>query len=159
MQIRIITVGKLKEKYWQDAVKEYLKRSGLYAKIEIIEVVEEKLPDAPSSAEIRLALAKEGENIARQILSSSYVIALAIEGKMLSSEELATFMSRLALERKSKFVFIIGSSYGISREILEKSDFRLSFSLMTFPHQLMRVILLEQLYRGFKIAKGEPYHK
>ncbi len=159
MQIRIITVGKLKEKYWQDAVKEYLKRSGPYAKIETIEVAEEKLPDAPSSAEIRLALAKEGENIMRQILPSSYVITLAIEGKRLSSEELAAFMSRRALEGQSKLVFIIGSSYGISREILEKSDFRLSFSPMTFPHQMMRVILLEQLYRNFKIAKGEPYHK
>jgi 23S rRNA (pseudouridine1915-N3)-methyltransferase len=159
MLIRIIAVGKLKEKYWQDAVKEYRKRMEPYTKVEIVEIGEEKLPEHPSAAEIKLALTKEGESIRRQIPPSSYVICLAIKGKMLSSEELSDFISRQTLQGHSKIVFIIGSSYGLSQEVLGDGDFLLSFSPMTFPHQMMRVILLEQLYRSFKIAKGEPYHK
>lgn len=159
MQIRLICVGKLKEKYWQDAVKEYLKRLTSYAKVEIIEVPEERIQESPSKAEIQQALVKEGEYITRQIPPNSYVVLLAIQGKMLSSEKLSEFMGQLTLEGKSKVVFIIGSSHGIAQEIQQKSDFLLSFSLLTFPHQLMRVILLEQIYRSFKILKGEPYHK
>lgn len=159
MQIRLICVGKLKEKYWQDAVKEYLKRLTSYAKVEIVEVPEERIQENASMAEIQQALVKEGEYITRQILPNSYVILLAIQGKMLPSEKLAEFMGQLTLEGKSKVVFIIGSSHGIAQEIQQKSDYLLSFSPMTFPHQLMRVVLLEQIYRSFKILKGEPYHK
>lgn len=159
MLIRIIAVGKLKEKYWQDAVKEYRKRMEPYTRVEIVEVGEEKLPEHPSAAEIELALTKEGESIRRQIPPSSYVIGLAIKGKMLSSEELSDFISRQTLQGHSKIVLLIGSSYGLSSEVLGNCDFLLSFSPLTFPHQMMRVILLEQLYRSFKIAKGEPYHK
>jgi len=159
MLIRIIAVGKLKEKYWQDAVKEYGKRMEPYTRVEIVEVGEEKLPEHPSAAEIEQALTREGKSIRRHIPPSSYVICLAIKGKMLSSEELSDFISRQTLQGHSKIVFIIGSSYGLAQEVLGNSDFLLSFSPMTFPHQMMRVILLEQLYRSFRIAKGEPYHK
>lgn len=159
MLIKLITVGKLKEKYWKDAVKEYCKRMEPYTRVEIVEVGEEKLPEYPSAAEIEQALTKEGESIWRQVPPSSYVVTCAIEGKMLSSVELSDFVSRQTLQGYSKIAFIIGSSHGISGKLLEKSNFLLSFSPMTFPHQMMRVILLEQLYRSYKIAKGEPYHK
>jgi 23S rRNA (pseudouridine1915-N3)-methyltransferase len=159
MQIRIIAVGKLKERYWREAVQEYSKRMKPYAVIEIIEVAEERVSEHPSPLEIEQVLCKEGLRITKLIPPSAYVIPLAITGEKLSSEELAGFFDRLTLTGKSKIVFIIGSSYGISREIIEKGDFILSFSPMTFPHQLMRVILLEQIYRGMKILKHEPYHK
>lgn len=159
LQICLITVGKLKEKYWQDAVKEYLKRLVPYARVKIIEVAEERIQDNPSTAEIRQALEGEGKYIARQIPSNAYVVSLVIEGKMLSSVKLSEFIGQLTLAGKSKLVFIIGSSYGLSRKILQKSDFLLSFSSLTFPHQMMRVILLEQIYRSFRILKSEPYHK
>ncbi|MDD2401598.1 MAG: 23S rRNA (pseudouridine(1915)-N(3))-methyltransferase RlmH [Clostridia bacterium] len=159
MRIKVVVVGKLKEKYWKDAVKEYLKRLEAYAKVEIVEVDEERLQDNPSSIEIEKALAKEEERINRHISQSSFVIPLAIEGKMVSSQELSSFMGKLAVEGKSDIAFIIGSSHGISREIIREGDCILSFSKMTFPHQMMRVILLEQIYRAFKIMKGEPYHK
>jgi 23S rRNA (pseudouridine1915-N3)-methyltransferase len=159
MHIKIITVGKLKERYWQDAVKEYLKRLEPYARIEIVEIAEERIQDNPSNSEIQQVLNKEGERIAKQLNPDFYVVPLAIEGRMLSSQEMSSFMGKLALEGKSDMVFIIGGSHGISQEILDKGDFLLSFSPMTFPHQMMRVILLEQVYRGFKILRGEPYHK
>ena len=159
MQIRIIAVGKLKEKYWQEAIREYSKRIRPYAVLEIIEVAEERISARPLSAEIKQALAKEGARIAKLIPASAYVIPLAITGERLSSEELASFLDRLTITGKSKIVFIIGSSYGISREILAQGDFILSFSPLTFPHQLMLVILLEQIYRSMKILKQEPYHK
>jgi 23S rRNA (pseudouridine1915-N3)-methyltransferase len=159
MQIRIIAVGKLKEKYWQEAIREYSKRIRPYAVVEIKEVVEEKVSARPSPLEIEQALHKEGVRIAKLIPSFAYIIPLAITGERLSSEELAGFLDQLTLTGKSKIVFIIGSSYGISREILAKGNFILSFSPLTFPHQLMRVILLEQIYRSMKILKHEPYHK
>ncbi|MDD2211731.1 MAG: 23S rRNA (pseudouridine(1915)-N(3))-methyltransferase RlmH [Clostridia bacterium] len=159
MQIRIIAVGKLKEKYWREAVREYSKRMKPYAVVEIIEVAEQRTADHPSPVEIEQVLRKEGAQIAKLIPSSAYVIPLAIAGERLSSEGLSGFIDRLIFAGKSKIVFIIGSSYGISREILEKGDFLLSFSPMTFPHQMMRVILLEQIYRSMKILKHEPYHK
>ena len=159
MQIRLIAVGKLKEKYWRDAVQEYSKRMKLYADLQIVEVAEQRIPENPSALEIEQALQKEGEQIAKLTPPGSYVIPLAIAGERLSSEELSGFFERLLVEGKSKIVFIIGSSYGISRGILEKSNFLLSFSPMTFPHQMMRVILLEQIYRSMKISKHEPYHK
>ncbi|NLO75295.1 MAG: 23S rRNA (pseudouridine(1915)-N(3))-methyltransferase RlmH, partial [Clostridia bacterium] len=153
MQIRLIAVGKLKEKYWREAVQEYSKRMKPYADLQIVEVAEQRIPENPSALEIEQALQKEGEQIAKLIPLGSYVIPLAIAGERLSSEELSGFIDRLLVEGKSKIVFIIGSSYGISPEILEKGDFLLSFSPMTFPHQMMRVILLEQIYRSMKISK------
>jgi 23S rRNA (pseudouridine1915-N3)-methyltransferase len=159
MQIRIIAVGKLKEKYWRDAVQEYSKRMKPFADLEIVEIAEQRISEHPSALEIEQALQKEGQQITKLFPPGSYVIPLAIDGKRLSSEDLAAFFDRLLVEGKGKIVFIIGSSYGISREVLEKGDFLLSFSPMTFPHQLMRVILLEQIYRSMKISKHEPYHK
>lgn len=159
MQIRLIAVGKLKEKYWLDAVREYLKRIGPFARLEILEVAEERLPDNPSPAEIELGKDKEGERILKLLSPNYYVIPLAINGQQLSSEELSGLLGRLSLEGKSQLAFIIGGSHGLAREVLQKGDLLLSFSALTFPHQLMRIILLEQIYRGFKILKGEPYHK
>lgn len=159
MQIRIIAVGKLKEKYWRDAVQEYSKRMKPYATMEIMEVAEQRISEHPSALEIEQALQKEGEQIEKLLPFGSYVIPLAIEGQRLSSEALSANFDRLLIAGKSKIVFIIGSSYGISREILEKGDLLLSFSPMTFPHQLVRVILLEQIYRCMKISRHEPYHK
>lgn len=159
MQLRIISVGKLKEKYWREASGEYQKRLAPFAKVEIIEVAEERLAENPSIAEIERALEKEGERIVRHLPPSFFVIPLAIEGKMLSSEGLAGLMGRLSLEGRSQVAFIIGGSHGLARQVMERGDLVLSFSTLTFPHQLMRVLLLEQIYRGFKILKGETYHK
>lgn len=159
MQVRIITVGKLKEKYWREAIKEYVKRLTAFTRIEIVEVAEERLPDQPSTAEIENCKIKEGERIKKHLSPSFFVIPLAIEGKMVSSEDLAKKIDNWTLEGKSQLAFIIGGSYGISQEILKKGDYLLSFSPMTFPHQMMRVILLEQVYRAFKIIRNEPYHK
>jgi len=159
MQIKLIAVGRLKEKYWLDAVQEYLKRLGPYVKLEIQEVAEERIPDNPSPAEIELGKIKEGERILKLLTPSLFVIPLAIAGRQLSSEELSGLFGRLSLEGKSQLAFIIGGSHGLAQEVLCRGDLLLSFSALTFPHQLMRVILLEQIYRGFKILKGEPYHK
>lgn len=159
MNIKIITVGKLKEKYLKDAVNEYLKRLSAYAKVEIIELAEERISDNPSEAEEYQVRQKEGERILKAIPDQAYVLALAIQGKQLSSEDLAQKISDLALRGNSNLVLIIGGSIGLSDEVYKRADFQLSFSKMTFPHQLIRVILLEQVYRAFKINRGEKYHK
>lgn len=159
MQIRIITVGKLKEKYWQAAIAEYCKRLGPYAKIEIIEVTEERSSDNPGKAEIGQIISKEGERILKHLHPGDYVIPLAIEGKQYSSPELAGHIEKISIEGKSQLAFIIGGSFGLAEKVLYKGDLPLSFSALTFPHQLMRVILLEQLYRVFSIIKGGKYHK
>jgi len=159
MQIRVIAVGKLKEKYWREAVLEYLKRLSPYARVEVIEVAEERIAESPSNTEIRLCLAKEGERILKNLAATCYVIALAIEGKMHSSVELASFLGRLSLEGRNQIAFVIGGSHGLAAEVLARGDYLLSFSALTFPHQMMRVVLLEQVYRAVKINKGEPYHK
>lgn len=159
MQIKIITVGKLKEKYWREAAEEYLKRLSSFARVEIIEVAEEKIPEMPAPAEIHIGLAKEGERILRHLPAGVYAIPLAIQGKMLSSPELAQFFAKLTLEGKSQIALVIGGSHGLSPQVLERGDFSLSFSPLTFPHQLMRVLLLEQLYRAFSIINGGKYHK
>ncbi|MDA8234358.1 MAG: 23S rRNA (pseudouridine(1915)-N(3))-methyltransferase RlmH [Clostridia bacterium] len=159
MNIRVIAVGKLKEKYLTEAVKEYLKRLGGYAQVEVVEVPDEKAPEKASPAEEDQVRRKEAEGIGRHLRPGAFVVALAIEGKMLSSEELAGFVEDLGVKGRSNVVFIIGGSLGLHESILQKADLKLSFSRMTFPHQLMRVILLEQLYRAFKINRGEPYHK
>ena len=159
MRITLITVGKIKEKFYQDAISEYAKRLSRYCKLDVIQVTDEKTPDGASEALETQIKEKEGQRILAQIREGAYVIALAIEGKMLSSEELAGKMQKLGVEGKGHLVFVIGGSLGLSKEVMDRADHALSFSKMTFPHQLMRVVLLEQIYRGFRIIAGEPYHK
>ena len=159
MRITLITVGKIKEKFYRMAIDEYIKRLGRYCKPEIIEVADEKTPDNASTHEVELIKDKEGERILKNIRKDGAVIALAIEGKMLSSEQLADKISQLGVKGESHIQFIIGGSLGLSEKVLKEADMLLSFSKMTFPHQLMRVILLEQIYRSYRIIQGEPYHK
>lgn len=159
MNISIISVGKIKEKYLRDGIDEYKKRLSRYCSIEIIEVPDEKAPENLSDKEEEQIKINEGLSILRNIKEGTFIIALDIKGKSLSSEELSDSISNLALTGKSSIAFIIGGSLGLSKEVLDKSHYKLSFSKMTFPHQLMRMILLEQIYRGFRIMKGEPYHK
>lgn len=159
MRITLITVGKIKEKYLRDAIAEYSKRLSRYCKLEIIEVADEKTPDQASEAAEENIRNKEGERILKHIRDDMYVITLEIGGKMLSSEEFADKINSLGVQGKSSITFVIGGSIGLGKEVLRRSDYALSFSKMTFPHQLMRVILLEQVYRGYRIINGEPYHK
>lgn len=159
MRISVLCVGKIKEKFYSDAAAEYMKRLTRYCKPEIIEVQDEKTPDeAGENEEIRIKQ-KEGERIISKIRDDMFVIALAIDGKKLSSTELADKINGLGLSGTSHICFVIGGSLGLSKEVLDRSDMKLSFSDMTFPHQLMRVILLEQTYRAYRIINGEPYHK
>jgi 23S rRNA (pseudouridine1915-N3)-methyltransferase len=159
MNITVISVGKLKEKYLKEAIQEYSTRLTKYCKLDIIEVSDEKAPENMSAAEEDIVKLKEGQAILKHIKDDAYVVALAIQGKQLSSEKFAALISDLGLRGKSNIAFVIGGSLGLSEEVLKRADYHLSFSAMTFPHQLMRVILLEQVYRGFRIMKGEPYHK
>ena len=159
MNITIISVGRIKEKYLKSGIAEYSKRLSRYCKLSFIEVTDEKAPENLSGVEMENVRDKEGEGILKNIKNGAYVIALDIKGKMISSEELAEKLNTLGIQGKSNIVFIIGGSLGLSKEILKRSDFKLSFSPMTFPHQLMKMILLEQVYRGFRINRGEPYHK
>lgn len=159
MKITIISVGKLKEKYLKQGIAEYLKRLSAYAKVDIVEVADEKAPENMSEAEMEEVKRKEGERILSHVQQDTYVITLEINGKMISSEQLADKMDQLATYGKSKVAFVIGGSLGISEAVQKRSDYALSFSKMTFPHQLMRLVLLEQVYRGFRIIRGEPYHK
>ena len=159
MKITIISVGKIKEKYLKDAIAEYAKRLGKYCRLEIIEVADEKTPDQASETVEEGIRAKEAERILKNIKDDMYVITLEIQGKMLTSEELADKIETLGIQGKSSIAFVIGGSIGLGKAVLDRSDFALSFSRMTFPHQLMRVILLEQIYRGYRIINGEPYHK
>ena len=159
MKITLITVGKIKEKFYTDAIAEYSKRLSRYCKLEIIQVADEKTPDKASEAEERLIKEKEGERILAQIKDGASVIALAIDGQMLDSEQLAARIEQLGVSGKSQIVMIIGGSLGLSDAVLKRAEYKLSFSKMTFPHQLMRVILLEQIYRSYRIISNEPYHK
>jgi len=159
MNIDIIAVGKIKESYLTNGIKEYQKRLSAYCKLRIIEVGEEKAPESLSDKEKAQVLEREGKNILSKINPSSFVISLCIEGQSLSSEEMAKKLDDLMLKGKSHLTFIIGGSLGLSDEVKERSDFSLSFSSFTFPHQLMRLILLEQIYRWFRIIRGETYHK
>ena len=159
VKITLITVGKVKEKYLRDAIAEYSKRLGRYCKLGIVEVADEKTPEHASDGLERQIKAKEGERIAKHIRDDAFVIALAIEGKQLTSEQLAAKINDLGLHGTSHIQLIIGGSLGLDPAILKRADYLLSFSKMTFPHQLMRVILLEQIYRAYKINAGEPYHK
>jgi len=146
MNITILCVGKLKEKYWSEAAAEYRKRLSRYCTITVEELKEEN-PEA------------EGQNILKRLKKDTFVITLEIQGNALSSEELSFRLQELALEGKSDITFVIGGSDGLSEEVSRRSDFKLSFSRMTFPHQMIRIFLLEQIYRSFKIMKGETYHK
>lgn len=159
MKIDIITVGKIKEKYLKDAIAEYSKRLSKYCKLEIIEVADEKTPDNASEVVEDMIRDKEGERILKHVKDDAFVITLEINGKQLTSEELADKIDKLGVQGTSHITFIIGGSIGLGKEVLRKSNYALSFSKMTFPHQLMRVILLEQIYRSYRIINGEPYHK
>jgi 23S rRNA (pseudouridine1915-N3)-methyltransferase len=159
MQVQVVCVGKLKEKYWNDAVAEYAKRLGAYARLDIRELPDEKTPDAMSPAEEEQVRAREGERILGALKDGVHVIALAIDGETWTSEHLAAHMERQAVYGGGTVAFIIGGSLGLSPAVLARADKKLSFGRMTYPHQMMRVMLLEQVYRGFKINRGEPYHK
>lgn len=159
MKITVVAVGKLKEKFYVQAVEEYAKRLSRYCRLEILQVADEKTPDGASEAAERQIREKEGKRILSQIKDGAYVIALAIQGEMVTSEGLAERLERLAVGGNGHIVFVIGGSLGLSDEVLNRADWKLSFSRMTFPHQLMRVILLEQVYRSYRIQSGEPYHK
>lgn len=159
MNISIISVGKIKEKYLKVGIEEFSKRLSKYSKLEFIELDDEKCPENLSEKDILIVKEKEGNKILSKIKNNSYVIALAIDGKNLSSEELAEKISSLAVSGKSHITFVIGGSLGLSDDVLKRADYKLSFSKMTFPHQLMKLILLEQVYRAFRINNNEPYHK
>ena len=159
MRINIVCVGKIKEKYLKLGIDEFKKRLSKYCKLEIIELEDEKAPENLSDKEMLIIKAKEGKKILSKIKDNSYVIALAIDGKNLSSEELAQTINKLGVRGVSNITFVIGGSLGLSDEVLSRADYKLSFSKMTFPHQLMRLILLEQVYRAYRINNGEPYHK
>lgn len=159
MKIDIICVGKLKEKYWASAIEEYTKRLLKYCKLEIIEVPDEKAPENLSARQEIQVKEKEGEAILKKLKDEAYTIALAIEGKMYTSTDLARHIENLSIQGKSHIAFIIGGSLGLSDQVLNRANEKLSFSPLTFPHQLARVMLLEQVYRSFRIIKGEPYHK
>ena len=159
MNINVIGEGKIKEKYLKLGIDEFKKRLSKYCKLDIIELDDEKAPEKLSEKEMIMVKEKEAKKILSKIKDTSYVIALAIDGKNLSSEELADKMSDLAVRGNSNITFVIGGSLGLSDEVLDRADYKLSFSKMTFPHQLMRLILLEQVYRAYRINNNEPYHK
>ena len=159
MEIRILSVGKIKEKYLTEGIKEYSKRLSRYCKLSFFQVPDEKTPDRASDALQTQIKDTEGERLMKHIREQDYVIALAIEGEMLDSVELSKRIERLGVEGKSSLVFVIGGSLGLSDAVLKRADEKLSFSSLTFPHQLMRMILLEQIYRSFRIMNHEPYHK
>ena len=159
MNITVICIGKLKEIYWTAAIDEYSKRLKSYCSLDIIELKEARLPDKAGPAEELAVKEAEGEEILKKIKDNQYVITLEVKGKMLSSEKLAEKIDALGLEGNSNIVFVIGGSLGLSAAVSKRANFKLSFSEMTFPHQMMRVILLEQVYRAFKINRNEAYHK
>ena len=159
MKITVITVGKIKEKYLKDAIDEYSKRLSKYCKLEIVDVADEKTPDNASETVEETIRSKEAERILKYIKDDAFIVTLEINGKQLSSEELADKIDKLGIQGTSHIIFVIGGSIGLGKEVLVKSNYALSFSKMTFPHQLMRVVLLEQIYRSYRIINGEPYHK
>ena len=159
MNITLITVGKLKEKYLKQAIDEYSKRLSRYCKLEIIELNDEKTPDNASEKEEQLIKEKEGKQILSKIKENAFAIAMDLGGKNLTSEEFSKFIEQNGVMGNSNIVFLIGGSLGLSNEVKKRANYKLCFSKMTFPHQLFRVMLLEQIYRGFRIMKNEPYHK
>lgn len=159
MEIRILSVGKIKETYLNDGIAEYTKRLSRYCRLSFVQVADEKTPDKASEALNAQIKATEGQRLLEHIREQDYVIALAIDGKMLDSVKLSRLMEQLGVQGESTIDLVIGGSLGLSDEVLRRADFKLSFSPMTFPHQLMQLILLEQVYRGFRIMNHEPYHK
>ena len=159
MKITVLCVGKVKEKFYRDAIDEFSKRLSRYCKLEIIEVNDEKTEEQASENEIRLVKEKEGERILKNIKEDAYVISLCIDGKQLDSEELSEKIEKLGIQGTSHIYFVIGGSLGLADAVIKRADYKLSFSKMTFPHQLMRVILLEQIYRSYRIMNNQPYHK
>ncbi|GGE23987.1 23S rRNA (pseudouridine(1915)-N(3))-methyltransferase RlmH [Streptococcus himalayensis] len=159
MKIKLVTVGKLKEKYLKDGLAEYVKRIGRFAKVDIIELPDEKTPDKASQAEKQQILEKEGERILGKIQDREFVIALAIEGKNYSSEEFSQVLADTAIRGFSDLTFVIGGSLGLDERVKKRAQLLLSFGKMTLPHQLMRLVLVEQIYRAFMINQGSPYHK
>jgi 23S rRNA (pseudouridine1915-N3)-methyltransferase len=159
MNITLVTVGKIKEKFYSEAIAEYSKRLSRYCKLEIVEVADEKTPDNASEVMETQIKLKEAERILKNIRDDSYCIALAIDGKKYNSVDFARHIEKLGVAGKSKIAFVIGGSLGLHESVLKRADEKISFSDMTFPHQLMRVILLEQIYRGYRIINNEPYHK
>lgn len=159
MKITILCVGKVKEKFYREAIDEFSKRLSRYCKLEIIEVADEKTAEEASDNEIRMIKEKEGERLLKNIKENAYVVCLCIDGKQLDSEELSQKMENLGVQGISHIYFVIGGSLGLAEEVVKRADFKLSFSKMTFPHQLMRVILSEQIYRAYRIMNHEPYHK
>ena len=159
MKITLLTVGKIKESYLEAGIREYVKRLSRYCKLEILEVADEKTPDGASENLERQIREKEGKRLLNLIKPDAYVITLEIQGKQLSSPELARKLARLGVEGVSHIMLVIGGSLGLSDEVIKRADFHLSFSAMTFPHQLARVMLCEQVYRALQILRGAPYHK
>ena len=159
LNVTLIAVGKLKERYLTDACAEYEKRLGAYCRLRVVEVDEHRLPQNPSEAQIRAGIEAEGREILSRIPAGSYLIPLCIEGKQLTSEEFSQTLDRAAVDGKSSIVLLIGGSYGLWEELKKKGDLRLSMSRMTFPHQLARVMVLEQIYRAYQINAGSRYHK
>ncbi|MDO5026790.1 MAG: 23S rRNA (pseudouridine(1915)-N(3))-methyltransferase RlmH [Tissierellia bacterium] len=159
MNIDILAIGDIKEKYLKDAIKEYEKRIKAYANIKIIELAEERLASNPSESEINQSMEKEGERILEKIKPRSFIFALCIEGKQMTSEDFSKKIDQIGLDGYGDISFIIGGSNGLSKAVKNRADYKLSFSKMTFPHQVMRLILLEQTYRAYKISRNEPYHK
>lgn len=159
MKITVLTVGKIKEKYLRDGIAEYAKRLSRYCKLEILEVPDEKTPDKISETMENQIKSTEGNRLLKYIRDDDYVIALTIDGTMLDSLELAQHIENLGVRGVSHIIFVVGGSLGLSDEIIKRANYRLSFSKMTFPHQLMRMILLEQVYRSYRIVNHEPYHK
>ena len=158
MKITIVSVGKIKEKYLTAGIAEFTKRLTPYCRLSIVEVDEERMPENPSPAEKAKVLEKEGEKIRKQIKDDTYCIVLDVAGKQASSEELSEKLDKLALTGKSDVTFVIGGAFGLSPEVLKAANERLSFSKMTFTHQMIRLLLVEQVYRAFRISRGEPYH-
>jgi 23S rRNA (pseudouridine1915-N3)-methyltransferase len=159
MKITIACVGKIKEKYFTAAIDEYSKRLSKYVTLDIAQVADDKAPENMSLAQQEQVILNEGRRLLKVIKPQSYVVALAIDGKQLSSEGLASFITERNVSGVSHITFVIGGSLGLSNEVLSRADYKLSFSKMTFPHQLMRVVLLEQIYRAMRINNNEPYHK
>ena len=158
MKITIVAAGKIKEKYLTAGINEFLKRLGTFANVKIVEINEEKMKDNPSEAEKQQVLAAEGQRLLKQVPEGSYLFVLDVYGKAVSSEAVSEKIQKLGLEGKSSITFLIGGAFGLSEEVRQAADFRLSFSPMTFTHQMIRLLLVEQIYRSFKIARGEKYH-
>ncbi len=159
MQITVIAVGNLKEKYWKEACREYLKRLGPYAKVEVKEIAEERVANEESSTLVEQAMQTEADKIRKALPAGASLVALDVQGRSMTSEELSAYLDKEETYGRGNFAFVIGGSYGLHRDLLNQAAVRLSFSAFTFPHQLMRVILFEQIYRAMKIRRGEAYHK